>query len=321
MLRESRLKMDLKVRPLTQGDLRDADYITRMAFGTFIGLPNPANFGEGMDHIRTRWLADPKAAFAAEVDGKLVGSCLATRWGSFGFFGPLTVHPDFWDRGVAKGLLEPTMELFSKWGVSHTALFTFAHSPKHLGLYQKFGFWPRFLTLVMSKPAKASGDSGKWSKFSDVPDEEKGRYLMMCRTLTNSIYKGLDLEREIMAVRNQKLGDTVLLWEGDKLAGLAVCHCGSGTEAGGGQCYIKFGAVGNRSGAEGAFDKLLNACDQLASTQGMNSVVAGVNTACQDACGRMTARGFRSEFQGVMMLKPNEPAFDKPDCHVICDLR
>jgi predicted N-acetyltransferase YhbS len=313
--------MDLKVRPLTQEDLRDADYVMRVAFGTFIGLPNPENFGEGMDHIRTRWLADPSAALAAEVDGKLVGSCLATRWGSFAFFGPLTVHPDFWDRGVAKALLEPTMELFTKWGVSHTALFTFAHSPKHLGLYQKFGFWPRFLTLIMSKPAGARGDSGEWSKFSDVPEEEKGRYLMMCRTLTDSIYKGLDLEREIMAVRNQKLGDTVLLWEGDTLTGLAVCHCGSGTEAGGGQCYIKFGAVGNGSGAQGAFDKLLNACDQLASTQGLSNVVAGVNTACQDACGRMMARGFRSGFQGVMMLKPSEPAFDKPDCHVICDLR
>ena len=25
------------------------------------------------------------------------------------------------------------------------------HSPKHLGLYQKFGFWPRFLTAIMAK--------------------------------------------------------------------------------------------------------------------------------------------------------------------------
>jgi hypothetical protein len=44
-----------------------------------------------------------------------VASNFATRWGSVGFFGPLTVRPDLWDRGVAKRLIEATMELFAKW--------------------------------------------------------------------------------------------------------------------------------------------------------------------------------------------------------------
>ena len=313
--------MGVRVRLLREEDLPDADHIMRVAFGTFVGAPEPEKFGEGMDHVRGRWLADPNAAFGAEVDGKLVGSCFATKWGSFGFFGPLTVHPDFWDRGIASSLLEPTMSLFNEWGVRHAALFTFAHSPKHLGLYQKFGFWPRFLTLVTSKPARAGSDCGKWTRFSEVPDTEEERYLAICRNLTNSVYAGLDLEREIMAARKQKLGDTVLLWDGETLTGLAVCHYGAGTEAGSGQCYVKFGAVSDGSRSAEAFEKLLSACDELASMLGMKDVVAGVNTACQDACRRMMARGFRSDFQGVMMLKPGEPAFDKADRYVICDLR
>jgi predicted N-acetyltransferase YhbS len=310
--------MEVKVRPLREEDLPNADHIMRLAFGTFMQVPNPENFGEGMDHVRTRWIADPSAAFAAEVDGKVVGSNFAARWGSFGFFGPLTVHPDFWDQGIAKRLLEPTMQLFQKWHVSHTALFTFAESPKHLGLYQRFGFWPRFLTLIMSKPAQTGGDSGKWTRFSEVSDAETTRYLKICRNLTDSIYKGLDLEREIMAVRKQKLGDTVLVWGHDALIGLAVCHCGSGTEAGPDQCYIKFAAA---SKEENAFDRLLNACEELAQMNRMSHVFAGVNTACEDACRRMMARGFLLDSQGVMMLKPSEPAFDRPDCYVICDLR
>jgi GNAT superfamily N-acetyltransferase len=313
--------MELKVRPLRQEDLQNADHIMRLAFGTFIGVPDPANFAQGMDHVKTRWIADPNAAFAAEADGKLVGSNFVARLGSFGFFGPLTVHPDFWDRGVAKLLLVPTMELFTKWSVSHAALFTFAHSPKHLGLYQKFGFWPRFLTAIMSKPVQLSGSQGGWSKFSDVPDEEKERVLVMCRSVTSSVYGGLDLEREIIAVRNQKLGDTVLLWEGQALVGLAVCHCGVGTEAGKDACYIKFGVVHRGSSAEGFFDRLLNACEELATMRGMTSVMVGVNTACHSAYRRMIARGFRTDFQGVMMLRPNEPSFDRPDCYVMCDLR
>jgi hypothetical protein len=293
----------------------------RVAFGTFIGVPGPSSFGEGMDHVKTRWLTDPNAAFGAERDGELVGSNFATKWGSFGFFGPLTVRPDLWDRGIAKLLLEPTMELFDKWGVSRVGLFTFAQSPKHIGLYQKFGFWPRFLTFLMSKTVQGRDTSERWSKFSDVPDVEMGRCLKMCRSLTNSVYEGLDLEREIMAVRKQGLGDTVLLWEGETVVGLAVCHCGAGTEAGRDTCYVKFGAVQSGTSAENFFDRLLSACEELATMKGMTDVLAGVNSACHNAYRRMIARGFRADVQGVLMLRPNEPAFDRPDRYVLCDLR
>ena len=285
-----------------------------------MGFLTPS-FGEGMDHVKTRWLANPKAAFGAERDGELVGSNFATRWGSFGFFGPLTVRPDLWDKGIAKLLLEPTIELFNNWGVSHVGLFTFAQSPKHLGLYQKFGFWPRFLTPLMSKTVQSGGVPGKWSKFSDVPDAEMGRILAKCRSLTNSVYKGLDLEQEIMSVQKQKLGDTILLWDGETVVGVAVCHCGAGTEAGRETCYVKFGAVPSGDNADSLFDRLLSACEELATVKGMTHVLAGVNSACHNAYRRMIARGFRADFQGVLMLRPNEPAFDRPDRYVLCDLR
>ena len=50
------------------------------------------------------------------------------------------MRPDFWDRGVAQRLLAATMELFERWEIRHAGLFTFAESPKHVALYQKFGF-------------------------------------------------------------------------------------------------------------------------------------------------------------------------------------
>ena len=313
--------MDLRIRPLLERDLREADHVFRLAFGTFLGMPDPTKFGEDADHVRTRWLADPNAAFAAEVDGRIVGSNFVTRLGSFGFFGPLTVHPDFWDQGIAKRLLEPTMNLFTSWGVAHTALFTFANSPKHVGLYRSFGYWPRFLTLIMSKTVQTRVVSGKWSRFSDMSGRETEGVIEVCRGLTDSIYNGLDLTQEIMAVRNQNLGETVLLWDDGRLLGLAVCHCGPGTEAGGETCYIKFGMVRNDLKVDDSFGRLLDACENLAAEKGLTRVVAGVNTGCENACKRMNARGFRSDFQGVMMLRPSEPAFDTPDRYVICDLR
>ena len=150
--------MNILVRPLTEPDLPLADRIFRLAFGTFNGLADPLQFGGDLDKIRTRWLADPGAAFGAEVDGALVGSNFVTHWGSVGYFGPLTVHPDFWDRGVGQKLVEPALALFEAWGCRHTGLYTYSGSPKHLALYQKFGFWPRALTAILSKAGPAGGE-------------------------------------------------------------------------------------------------------------------------------------------------------------------
>ena len=66
--------------------------------------------------------------------------------------------------------MEPTLQLFSKWNTKHAGLFTIANSPKHIGLYQKFDFWPRFLTDIMSKEVTQSGQNEgnlKWSKYSE----------------------------------------------------------------------------------------------------------------------------------------------------------
>ena len=120
--------------------------------GTFLGVPDP--FGTA-EYVRTRFAADPHAAFAATVDGDLAGSNFAANWGSVGLFGPLTVRPDLWDQGVGQSLMEPIMGCFETWGSSHLGLFTFSHSPKHVELYRRYGFWPRFLTAVMRKEVAA----------------------------------------------------------------------------------------------------------------------------------------------------------------------
>jgi hypothetical protein len=120
--------MDIKVRPMIERDLAEADRIIRLAFGTFLGLADPMTVWGDADFAYTRFAAAPEAALAAEVDGKLVGSNFATGWGSVGFFGPLSVEPRLWEQKIAKYLLEPTMDLFAKWGCRHTGLFTFSQA-------------------------------------------------------------------------------------------------------------------------------------------------------------------------------------------------
>lgn len=310
---------NLLVRPLREDELDAADQIMRLAFGTFLGLPEPLAFMGDADYVRTRWAADPTAAFAAELDGELVGSNFATSWGSVAFFGPLTVRPDLWDRGVAQRLLKPIMERFSQWGVSHAGLFTFPQSAKHIHLYQKFDFWPRFLTPIMAKPVSRPEGEPRWSRFSDAAQDAREDLLRGCRQLTESIYPGLDLEREIRAAASQNLGETVLLWDDRTLIGLAVCHCGPGTEAGSDACYIKFGAV--RPGAGEDFERLLDACERLAATGGLARLVAGVNLGHHEAYRALLARGFRTELEGVAMQRGNDAGYHRPDIYVVDDWR
>src|SRR6516225_4018717 len=136
------------IRPLTEADLPEAKRLIRVAFGTFLGAPDPENFWADLDYVRARFGAENTAAFAAEQDGGVVGSNFATRWGSVGFFGPLTIRPDLWNRGIAQPLVRAVCDAFDGWGVSHAGLCTFPDSPKHIHLYGKFGGLTRALVAL-----------------------------------------------------------------------------------------------------------------------------------------------------------------------------
>lgn len=312
----------LRVGPLGEDDLAGADHIMRLAFGTFLGMAKPESFMGDAGYVHTRWRADPTAAFGAWLDGELVGSNFATSWGSFGFFGPLTVHPSHWNRGIGSRLVEAVMEVFDRWELTHAGLFTFAHSAKHVWLYQKFGFWPRFLTAVMTKPVDASAaGTVAFECYSTVPAPARSECLAACRSVTGAAYAGLDLQGEIHAVDEQGLGDTVLLRDGAGVVGLAVCHTGPHTEAGSGICYIKAGAVLPGSGAATRFTQLLQACESLAAARGLNTMHAGVNLGRHEAYRLLLSRGYRTTLQGVAMERPNRSAFTHEGVYVIDDWR
>ena len=323
--------MEPIIRSLREADLKEADRIFRLSFGTFLGMPDPMSFFGDADYVGTRFRADPSLSLAAEVDGNFGGSNFIANWGSVGIFGPLTVHPDYWDKGIAKRLLDKTMEIFKELKTKHIGIFTFSHSPKHIHLYQKYDFWPRFLTTVMSKPVKPeyatkeSQEMISWSKYSNIQKERTSDVLDNCYSLTDSIYDGLDLRIEILSVASQKLGDTILLIDNksNKLVGLAICHCGPKTEAGSNTCYVKFGSVtasGDRPESAN-FDELIEYCEHFAASHGLSKLAAGVNIGNLDAYRKMISKGFRTEFQGVMMTKNNDPGYHIEDVYAIDDWR
>jgi GNAT superfamily N-acetyltransferase len=313
----------ISIGQLKKSELQEADRIVRVAFGTFLGVPNPLEFMGDRTFMMPRWRSTHVKVIAAREGGRLIGSNVVTRWGSFGFFGPLTVPPEYWDRGVAQRLLEATQAQFDRWGVRRTGLFTFPHSAKHVCLYQKFGYWPQYLTAVMTRtpgappPGKRVEAAVRLSALSRI---ERDRAIEGCAKLGNRIQKGLDLTGEIRAVLAQRTGDVVLIYARHVLNGFAVCLTGPRSEGGAKTCYVKIGAARGGVGAGERFDRLLDACDEFASSRGV-ALEAGVNLARVDAYWRMRKHGYRVLMQGVAMQRPNEPGFNRPDAYVIDDWR
>jgi hypothetical protein len=250
-----------------------------------------------------------------------VGSNFATKWGSVGFFGPITVSPDLQERGVAKALLAATMDQFDAWGTTHNGLFTFAQSAKHVALYQKFGFHARFLTAIMFAPAQRVETIPGTSRFSALSDEAKADVLRVSREVTDTLYPGLDLSEEIATVDAQGLGDTVLVEGTGSLAAFAICHYGPHSEAGEGFCFIKFGAVRATPSAQQDYARLLDASEALAVSVGMPNLLAGANLGRHEAYQQLVRRGFRTAIQGVNMHMGNEPGYCRPGVYIIDDWR
>jgi ribosomal protein S18 acetylase RimI-like enzyme len=309
------------VSALEEKDLSEAGRILRLAFGTFLGAPDPESFWSDRDYIHSRARAAHVASFGAKLDGELVGSNFATNWGSFGFFGPLTVRPDLQERGTARALLDSTMAQFDAWGTRHVGLFTFAQSAKHVALYQKYGFYARFLTAIMSTPVAPQRYAAGWSRFAALNETQREEALQSCREVSDSLCPGLDLSEEIKITQIQGLGDTVLI-EGERgIAAFAICHYGPGSEAGAGHCFVKFGAVREGPSAERDYLSLLDASEALAAAVGMPRLLAGTNMARHEAYRHLVARGYRTDIQGVGMHRGNEPGCCRPGVYALDDWR
>jgi GNAT superfamily N-acetyltransferase len=310
----------IKVGALKESELAEAGRILQVAFGTFLGLPNPLDFMGDRDLMTPRWRSPHVKVIAARDGDRLIGSNVATRWGSFAFFGPLTVLPEYWDRGVAQRLLAATMAIFDRWGVRHSGLYTFAQSARHVGLYQKFGYWPRYLTAIMTRTPEADAKRTAPVLLSTLTRGQRELAIQACAKLTHKIDKGLDLTGELRALLAQRTGDVVLTYTRGALDAFGVCLNGPGSEGGAKGCYVKFGAARGGAGAGERFDRLLDACEAFAFSRGV-SIEAGVNLAREDAYRRMRARGYRVVTQGVAMQRPHAEGFNRADVWAIDDWR
>lgn len=313
--------MAVTVRPLREADLEAADRIMRRAFGTFIGLDPPEAFAGDASFVAPRWRARPEAAFALEVDGVLAGSNFATQWGRFGFFGPLSIDPAHWGCGYARALMEPTVATLDAWGLHSAGLFTFPHSAKHIGLYQRHGFRAQSLTLVLGRALGGAAEIPAHCRDGALAGSERAATRDGIRALCGTVLQGFDPGPEIESIGAQGLGETVSLWREGRAVAFACVHAGAGSEAGSACALLKVAVV--RSGPRAAEDleTLLGVCEAVARERGVSRLQAGVNAANAALYEALLASGFVIDLTGIAMQRPNRPGLCAPEHWVVGDWR
>lgn len=309
------------IRKMTDADLPGCYVVHRLAFGTEFGLPDPMKFRGDSDVVRVRFGMYPDGCIVAAEGDEVVGFGISSRWGRVGLLGPICVDPAHWNRGIARKLIERNVGLFDEWGCSASGLLTNPASPRHLRLYQDYGYWPRYLTVVMARPTDDGGRPPICCESLADTRRDRGAVMGDMRALASLAYPGLDMTIEIMAVLDRGLGAVLFHYDGDTLTDLAICHSGAGSEGMSGVLFVKFGLVRPGTDARQTFARLVGDCVGYAARMGLARVIMGTNTGRHDAYRILLDQGFRSEFQGVRMHRPMVDIFDTPNVYALDDWR
>jgi len=324
----------IKIRRVRKGDLSKVRDVIEQAFGDFyerqLGTRPRQVFG-GAQYVHHRWLMEPWGCFVAEEgDGKIVGAAVAVIWGSVGMVGPVAVLTTYQNQDIGQQLVKATQGFFEENSVTLQGLATYPSSPKHLLLFQKFGYKPKGLVAVTSKPLDRreiiqATQSGKPAhsvrRFSMLEEAKKKTVVQKLRRMTNSIYRGLDLNKEVEIVDGLALGDTLLLERGRELIGFAIYHMPGVSEAPQGSLYIKFLTIDSRHRKAEYFHALLAALEELAHGAGLQRVIAPVYTWYWTAYQGLLERGYSIDFTMVRMKRGKLEEYERPTDLVLDDWR
>ena len=105
-----------------------------------MGLNTTDDSKEGIDKYLK---GNPTTSFVAEDDGRIIGVILAGHDGRRGFINHTAVLPDYRKRGIAKKLVDNTMDALDKEGIKKVALVVFKHNEIGNGFWDNIGFTDR----------------------------------------------------------------------------------------------------------------------------------------------------------------------------------
>jgi len=324
----------IKIRRVRKGDLSKVRDVIEQAFGDFferqVGTRPRQVFG-GAQYVHHRWLMEPWGCFVAEEgDGKIVGAAVAVMWGSLGLVGPIAVLTNYQNQDIGQQLLTACQEFFDENKATLQGVGTYPYSPKHLVLYQKFGYKPKGLVAIMAKhldrremvhATKGAKPGLGVRRYSSLEEARKKPAMLKFRRITNSIWRGMDVGKEVEIVDGLALGDTLLLEKGRELIGFAVVHMPPNSEAPHGAAYIKFLAIDSRHRKPEYLHILLATAEEMAAAAQLGQVVAPAYTYYWTAYQVLLERGYHVDFTLVRMKRGKQEDYEDGSDLVLDDWR
>jgi GNAT superfamily N-acetyltransferase len=324
----------IKVRRVRKGDLSRIKEVVESAFADFyerqLGSRPRQVFG-GAQYVHHRWLMEPWGCYVAEEnDSKIVGASIAVCWGSVGLLGPVAVLTPYQNQKVAQGLVKASQAFFDENHVTLQGVVTYPYSPKHLVLYQKFGFKPKALVAITGKslerrdlqpgPKPARG-APQVFRFSTCDDARKKAVLGRIRALTAKIYRGLDLSKEIEITNGLSLGETLLVEKDRVIVGFAICHTPGVSEAPHGSLYVKYAAIDPARRRPEHFAQLLTACEEYGVAAGCQRIIVPVYTAYWRAYTALLGAGYGMDMLMIRMKRGKSVDYEHEEDFILDDWR
>ena len=166
--------------------------------------------------------ADGGAMLWRDERGQLVAFNMVHRSGTEGWMGPLAVRTEHQGSGTGKEIVSRGIEWLKSQGATVIGLETMPRTMDNIGFYSRLGFVPGRLTLTTTLEAN----------YADTPALVLGRLsprdrdaaVHECRRVVQELLPGYDYTREINLTAELALGDTILLFSGDRLVGFALAH-------------------------------------------------------------------------------------------------
>jgi GNAT superfamily N-acetyltransferase len=166
--------------------------------------------------------ADGGAMLWRDERGQLVAFNMVHRSGTEGWMGPLAVRTEYQGSGTGKEIVNRGIEWLKAQGVRVIGLETMPRTMDNIGFYSRLGFLPGRLTLTTTIEANYAETPARM--LGRLAPQDRDDVIRECRRLVQQLVPGYDYSREIALTAELGLGDTVLLYAGDRLAGFALAH-------------------------------------------------------------------------------------------------
>jgi GNAT superfamily N-acetyltransferase len=181
--------------------------------------------------------------------------------------GPLAVRTEYQGNGMGKEIVQRGVEWLKAQGSSVIGLETMPRTMDNIGFYSRLGFLPGRLTITMTMEAQASVDGAVL--FGRMSPRARDDALGQCRALVQRLLPGYDYSREITLTSDLSVGDTVLLYDDDRLVGFALAHTAPLVE---GRVREELRVLKLALEDESRFEDLLRAVSDLARRSGTRRV-------------------------------------------------